>query len=286
VPERQHLALGDRAGVSFIALDYVESIPSSSADKNDTRARVLEDFRLRALTAQPESPALELSRVAILGRSAAVVSPANPWSPQGNEIDGRYRLRLPSQAPRDLTIGLVVHQPDALSPSHMLGLQFYMRELEGQGVRPRLISSNNGGPIPPADLIYVCGRAETALPKELIERLMERVAGGAWLFADPCGTGAGLVQSLVAAVRTSAKCAEDTEKLVLGAHNVFGTAPQGAYQTREILWGDRAVVSPRDYGCAWSGRRGDQVFQRDLIRSALEFGVNIAYSALHEIGAR
>ena len=285
VPDRQHLALGTRAGTTFISLDFVESIPSSGGDQKDTRARVLEDFRLRILTGQPETPALELGRIRHSGSSAAVVNAANPWAPAPDQIDGRYRLRLPVRAPRDMTISVVLHRPENLSPSHMLGLQFFARELENDGVRPRLITASDSA-VPPADLLYVSGSAEAALPQDLINRLSERVANGAWLFADPCGTGTDMVQSLVGAVKTTAECAAETEQLILGARNVFGTAPAGAYLTREILWGDKAVVSPRDYGCAWSGRRGDQIFQRDLIRSALEFGVNVAYGAMHDVVAR
>jgi hypothetical protein len=74
--------------------------------------------------------------------------------------------------------------------------------------------------------------------------------------------------------------------LVLGAHSVFGAAPEGAYAANDVVWGKNLIISPRDYGCAWSGRRGDQVFQREVVRSALEFGVNVALSALQAIDAR
>ncbi len=66
---------------------------------------------------------------------------------------------------------------------------------------------------------------------------------------------------------------------MLGSRYVFGSAPPGAFPTNQIVWGQRSVLSPRDYGCAWAGKRGEHAFQREVIRAALEFGVNAAYCA-------
>jgi hypothetical protein len=285
VPERQHIALSERASLGYLALDYVESIPPAGGSQKDTRARVLEDFRLRSLSTLPEAPALELARVQLAPEPAAIVVAANPWSPGCNEIDSRYRLRLRVQAPRDLTIGLVLHQLEELSPNHLAGFQFFARELESAGIRPKVIAAGDGA-VPDADLIYVSGSGETEIPALLAKRLAEQNVRGSWLFADACGTGVGMVQSLVKALKTSSESAVHAEQLVLGCHHVFGAAPAGAFPTREIIWGERSILSPRDYGCAWSGRRGEQVFQRDVIRSALEFGVNVAFGALHKVAAR
>lgn len=285
VPERQHLTLGEGGGISHIVLDYVESIPPASADSRDTRSRVLEDYRLRVLQALPESSAIELARVQLSEAEALISCAPNPWAPAFNEIDPRYRPRLQSRAARDLAVCFLLHGAEEdISPEHRTGFQYLLRELEKSGLRASVVKAIDGS-VPPADFLYVTASARSTLPAQLVRRLADRVSEGTWLFADPCGIGTEMVQSLKSIVKNK-EAAGRTETLVLGSHHVFGTAPPGAFPTREILWGENTVISPRDYGCAWAGRCGDQVFQRDLIRSALEFGVNVGFSVLGDVAAR
>ncbi|HXH20672.1 MAG TPA: hypothetical protein VNN10_01490 [Dehalococcoidia bacterium] len=284
VPERQRVTISDGDATSYIVLDYVESIPAASEVK-DTRARVVEDFRLRVLQALPEAPALELARVVRSDTSAAIVAAANPWEPKANEVDCRFRIRLTQRGPRPLSVGLVVHGDGADLAGHLAGFQYFLRELEREGVRAATVRASDGN-IPSTDLVYLTGPAETALPAALTKRVAERVSKGGWIFADACGPGTQMVQSLTTALKGSHETAARAESLVLTSHYVFGTPPAGAFPTKEIIWAEKALISPRDYGCAWAGRRGDQVFQRDLIRSALEFATNVAFGVLHEVDPR
>jgi hypothetical protein len=274
VPERQYVRLGDSAGLTYLVLDYVESIPPSDANQRDTRARVKEDFRLRAVQTTPEPHSIELARVD-MKKGAAIVGAANPWLPQANELDLRHRPRLYVTAPRAISVGLVVHGGEAsLSPSHLSGFQFLLRELEFCGLRAEVTKSTDAS-VPDAELLYVTADSGAAVSSAMVKRLGEQVAGGAWLFVDPCGSDTGMVESFRTLIK--AKSGGATEDLLLGSRFVFGTAPPGAFPTRQLIWGDRIILSPRDYGCAWAGRRGEHVFQRDLVRAALEFGVNAAF---------
>jgi hypothetical protein len=284
VPERQQVSISDGDGTGYIVLDYVESIPPASEVK-DTRARVVEDFRLRVLQALPEAPALELARVVRGEPNATIVSAANPWSPAANEIDCRYRLRLTQRAPKVLSVGLLVHGEGEALEGHLAGFQYFLRDLERSGVRADTVRAN-GDNVPATDLVYLTGPAETGLPAALTKRLAERVSKGGWVFADACGAGTQMVQSLTTALKSSHETASRIESLVLTSHHVFGTPPAGAFPTKEIIWAENAVISPRDYGCAWAGRRGDQLFQRELVRSAIEFATNIAFSVLREVDPR
>lgn len=285
VPERQHVAISGKSGTAYIALDYVESIPPSSNGQKDTRARILEDFRLRSMTSEPETSALELARIQIEAKAGPIVAASNPWTPAAGEIDARFRPRLQTRAPRDLSIAWVTHEPEAMAPNHEAGLHFLLRELDLAGFRGRVTQTSDGSIPSGAQLLYVSGNSETAVAPALVDRLAEQHEAGSWLFVDACGRGSEMVQSILK--KLPGKSADQTsEALVLGAHSVFGAAPEGAFATKEIIWGKNLLISPRDYGCAWSGRRGDQVFQREVVRSALEFGVNVALSALQAIDAR
>ncbi|MGE0059817.1 MAG: hypothetical protein AB7P33_13180 [Dehalococcoidia bacterium] len=285
VPERQHVAISARSGTAYIAVDYVESIPPSSNGQKDTRARILEDFRLRSMNSEPEVSALELARIRLDGKTGPIIGAPNPWVPGAGEIDARFRPRLQTRAPRDLSVAWITHEPGGMAPSHELGLHFLLRELEQAGLRGRVTQTSDGSIPSGAQLLYVSGNSETAMPDALVDRLAEQHEAGAWLFVDACGRGSEMVQSVLKKLPGKGN-APTSEQFVLGAHSVFGAAPEGAFATKEIVWGKNLLISPRDYGCAWSGRRGDQVFQREVVRSALEFGVNVALSALQAIDAR
>ncbi len=273
VPERQHVAIGENSGVTYLVLDYVESIPSDS-DQRDTRARIKEDFRLRAIQTIPEPHSIELARVDVK-KGASIVGAANPWLPTENEIDLRHRPRLLVTAPRRISLGLVVQGGDsALSPSHLEGFQFFLRELEYCGLRADVTKSYDST-VPETEMLYVTGDSGAAMPSAVVKRMGERVSDGAWLFVDPCGSDNGMVESFRSLLKPNGGGA--TENLMMGSRYVFGTAPPGAFPTRQMLWGERIILSPRDYGCAWAGRRGEHVFQRDLVRAALEFGVNAGF---------
>ena len=281
VPARQRVGLGGESDLAYIVVDYVESLPPASANgSNESRGRVVEDFRIRTQATLPESPALELARINLRpGEGSVVVSPANPWTPAVNEIDCRFRFHSSPHGLREISVGLMICGDESqLAPGHMLGFQFFLRELTHCGLRPYLVASDSGR-VPASDIIYVTGSGEVAVPDDAVKEIRDRLKQGSWLFADACGTGVEMVQSLMPIAKGQAKESQKTEDQVLGAHFVFGAAPPGASSTKELLWGPNCLISPRDYGCAWSGRRGDQALQRDQIRSALEFAVNVGICA-------
>ncbi len=278
MPERQQISIGDDSGLCFVVLDYVESIPPAGPDRRDTRARIKEDSRLRVVRAAPDSNSIELARVAVGAEAKQLIPAANPWAPAENEIDLRFRPQLHPAAPRPVSIALLVCGDETkINPSHMLGFQFFLRELEFAGFRP-LLAPASEDVVPEADLIYITAASDASVSSALIKRIRERVSQGSWLLVDPCGSETGMLEAFNPLLKVDEAKTARTENLVLGSRFVFGTAPPGAFPTRKLLWGENVILSPCDYGCAWSGRRGEDVFQRDLVRAALEFGVNVAAS--------
>jgi hypothetical protein len=277
VPERQQIALGTEAGPCYIVLDYVESIPTAAEGENqDMRARVLEDFRLRVLHSLPEAPAIELARVDLATKGDAVIAAPNPWAPENGQIDLRNRPRMQSSAPREMTVALLIHGDEAAMAGHVTGFQYWVRELGYCGVRANVIRPS-GAAIPAADLLYVTAAASEALPPAIIKGIGEHVTRGAWLFADSCGEGTEMLDSMAGLLKTRKASSSHTEELILGSRFVFGEPPPGASANGKFVWGENAVLSPRDYGCAWYGRHNGKSFSREHIRAALEFGVNVAY---------
>jgi hypothetical protein len=281
LPERQRIIVEASEGTVYVVLDYVESLPpTTSASQQDARGRVVEDFRLRLLPALPESPALELARVQVAASPKLVLSgPSNPWLPGLNEIDSRFRFRAEPQTPREISVGLLVCGPaEELDASHQKGFCYFLREVHSAGLRCVLVGTE-GGDVPPADILYVTGNGGTKPSAAVVNRVSDQLKRGAWLFVDTCGAGTDLVEGLRGAIKDDKKAAAETEESALGAHFVFGTAPPGASASGGITWAYHAVISSRDYGCAWAGRHGKQALSREQTRSALEFGVNVAVCA-------
>lgn len=279
VPERQRVTPDTRKGMIYVILDYVESLPPG-ANQQDSRGRLLEDFRLRGLSEPPESPGMELARVQVSGSSKLTIAgPANPWSPGPNEIDRRFRFYSRPQAPKTLTVGLVVSgAADDLDPEHLRGFHYFLRELGSCGLRARLVSTD-GSDVPPADLLYVTGKGDAPPPAALVKGLSDKLKSGTWMFADACGTGSEFVEGLRATIKEGRKAAGETEAKLLGAHFIFGAAPAGASGASKVVCGGNSIISARDYGCAWAGRHDGKALAREDIRSALEFGVNVAVCA-------
>lgn len=281
LPGRQRLALEAKKGTLYISLDYVESVPpGASTGQAESRGRVVEDFRLRVLSAPPDLPALELARVQMEpSPKAAVTSPSNPWSPGPNGIDSRFRPQVQPRARRDVGVGLLVcGLAEELDPNHLKGFHYLLRTLSGCGLRAVLVG-DGGREAPPADILYVTGKGTTTPPAATLSRISDQLKQGAWLFADVCGPGSELIEGLQAVIKEDKKGSSETEEAALGAHFVFGAAPSGASPSGGIAWARNAVISGRDYGCAWAGRHAKQVLSREEIRSALEFGVNVAVCA-------
>lgn len=281
VPGRQRLALEIKDGTAYVGLDYVESMPpGTSANQAENRGRIVEDFRLRVLSAPPELPALELARVQLQpSAKAAVTSPSNPWLPGVNEIDSRFRLSVQPRACPDISVGLLVCGPvEELDPNHLKGFHYLLRTLNGCGLRAR-VADPGGRDAPAADILYVTGKGATTPPASVLSSISRQVKQGAWVFADSCGPGPDLLEGLKDAVKEDKKAGAETEERVLGAHFVFAAPPPGASPNGQIAWARNAVISGLDYGCAWAGRHGKQALSREEIRSALEFGVNIATCA-------
>ncbi len=273
VPEHQRLTLEAAESTAYVALDYVESLPATSnAGQQETRGRLVEDFRLRVLGSEPEAPALELARVRVEpAAKLAVTSPLNAWYPGVNEIDNRFRPTACAQPRQEMSIGLVVcGSEDDLDAHHLQGLYLLLRELRACGLHSTVIVEDDAR----ADILYVTGRGSTQPSPSMIKRVGDAVKGGSWLFVDACGGGSVLTAGLGDLVKEGQKAGAEVEACVLTAHFVFGTPPVGA-TAGEVKWGRNTVISSCDYGCAWAGRRGKDTLPREQIRSALEFGVNV-----------
>ncbi len=286
VAERERVAIDGRLGNAFVTLAYQEHAPdgadSAAGDDQEARGRVVEGYRLELLDAPPKGPALELARIAIAADAPlAIAAPRDVWAPGGNEIDSRFRPQLGGPTPRALRVALVAEDPpDELAAGHLEGFSHLLDACTLAGLRVSAQFSSDGD-LPDADLFYVTGRADAAPSAALLDGLRERHLQGSWLFADACGSGDAFAESLGPVIgdeTAEGTRAAETEARVNGAFHVFSSPPDGACDG-DLQWGPQALLSGRDFGCAWRGRSNGDALPRSQIRDALEFGVNIAVCA-------
>ena len=284
VAERERIAIDARGGAVYLAIQHIEAAPvrgdgSPDDDPQEARGRVVEAHRVAALTEPPQTPAIELARVAIEGSGTLAVTAArNPWAPGPNEIDGRHRPAGGGQVPLEVRVALVAGPGAEPGANDVRGFSHLLRACAFAGVRATPVFATNGE-VPEADLLYVTGHADAKPSSGLVDGLRERLVGGSWLFADGCGAGKTFLDGLEPLLDAAPGSPSDqTEALVACARYVFGAPPPGACEG-ELRWGSRAVLSSRDYGCAWQGRSNGGPLPRGQIRDALEFGVNVAVCA-------
>ncbi len=283
IAARERVTVGLDSGTAHVVLEYTEAAPSfmdaSGApvpEVDGSRGRIVEGYRVSISTMAPALPALELGRIAIApGQSSAtIVAAANPWSPGENEIDGRHRRQIGTAAPKEIRVAFVADD-HSKAADHLQGFTNLVALGARSGVRIEPTIANGSG-IPDADLLYVTGHADSDPSPKLLDSLRDRIRAGAWLIADGCGQGDRFASGFASLIEESGPA--DTEALVAGAHHIFGAIPEGACEG-EVRWGPRAMLSGRDFGCAWRGGRAENPLPRGLIRDALEFGVNLAVSA-------
>jgi hypothetical protein len=278
VGEPQRVAVDERLAVAVLALIYEATSP---ANTDEGRGRLVEGFRIEVLDATPKPPALELARIAIdASGTFAIEAARNPWAPRANEIDLRFRPQLSIQTPRPLRAAVVLDGlAEGAGTDHLEGFSHLLNACALAGLHVSAQFAANGE-LPDAELLYVAGRADAAPSDALVAGLRQRVGQGSWLFADACGAGTAFTDGLEPVFQgiESGESAAQTEANVAGALHVFGAPPDGS-TSGELRWGPRALLSGRDYGCAWQGRSAEGPLPRSQIRDALEFGVNVAACA-------
>ena len=270
VAERERIAIDARGGAVYLAIQHIEAAP------------VREDGSPRRRPAGGPWP-----RRRGVPRRGADRAPADagdrarPRRHRGQRRARRHRRAQPvggGQVPLEVRVALVAGPGAEPGADHVRGFSHLLRACAFAGVRATPVFAANGE-VPEADLLYVTGHADAKPSSGLVDGLRERLVGGSWLFADGCGAGETFVDGLQPLLDAAPGSPSDQiEALVARARYVFGAPPPGACEG-ELRWGSRAVLSSRDYGCAWQGRSSGDPLPRGQIRDALEFGVNVAVCA-------
>ncbi len=287
IGQDRRLGLDAADGTSlYVVLRWREELTAPQRFWNDLDeyTRVVERCDALVQETPPAPPLLELARVTIQG---PVRNAADPLNPQRGEIDLRFRERLLVRPRPDLAIAQVVAgEDDETSRRHLLGLRYLLREIGlTTGYRARWAGSLRlGDPIPNVSLLYLSGSGPLAADESALKPLREFLDSGGVLVLDACGES-GRSEFVAAAEALAKKLGRSFEAVdrshpILSSRHVFGEAPLAAKKDDAPLAdGNGLVLSTVDLGCTWQGGGQAKPLSRDVIRTALELGVNLAVYA-------
>jgi hypothetical protein len=288
--QERRLTVEASAGSSlYVSLRLNEELASPQRFWSDVDeyTRVIERSQASLQGAIPVAPAVELARLIVDGPTRNAPDPLNP---RRGEIDLRFRERLPFRPRPDLAVAQVItgdYADPAATSMHQAGLRFLLREIGATtGYRPRWAGIVRlGEPVPPVSLLYFPGNGAFTFGGDHARLLGEFLRSGGVLMADGCRQGqwsefARSVESLANAVECTLQPVTRWHPLMSSRH-VFAELPVVSGEGTSLAEGGGLVLSNADYGCAWQGGPDDRPLSRDIIRAALEFGVNIAVYARH-----
>jgi hypothetical protein len=277
----------DKKGVLCVALRYAE-VPDPDHAPNGVDRLVV---RYHCVATAPPLPPtdIEVARVAFSDSVVEIRRPADPWDPKPGNIDIRSRRQLRPSTVSTVDVATLITANDTWQ-AHRTGLMNLVREL--QMTAPFVVryagdltsDQAPGG----CQVLYICGAGKAALSDQDVKHLQAFVQGGGLLYAEPCAEqesrtqeNGRFIDSLKRLLGGAVSGLHPVEwgHSLLSARHVFGTIPEGVGGSAPILSDGRIILNPNDYGCYWSGRAGKGNLPRPIIREALEFGVNVVWSA-------
>ncbi len=271
--------------------------------KDGQPSRIVEGYRIEERGELPNEPYLELARIEFDPAEEVIKEPKTPAKPGKNEIDFHFRQAAaapppvapapekpksvpeppPQQERETITVGHAV-LGGADSDLHVAGLGNLVREINTKGiVELKLvenISLSKG--LGKCDILYLTGNSSFELSADERSAMGKLMEAGGIIFGEGCSEGDvkgskefGLAfNKLAGQLKCKLENVQRDHPLLSAAH-IFSAVPEGA-MAGMLLAGGRMIYSGSDYGCAWQGGHQDDPLSREIIRSSVEMGYNIA----------
>ncbi len=300
VPEPHWLDLSlNGAGVAHLTLQYrevPESPASRAGDQSVPSLYTLEVYSIIGGREPPEEAYLELARVQTSQPGTAISNAVDPRVPGLDEIDLRYR-RVSGHSPSgDITVGVVsIDSQSSDDPLHLVGAldlrDAINRNTSYRGQFAGIIDVT--GKAGDCDLLLLSGREPLSLSSNSRAYLQDCLKRGTLIFGSYCGALANNEAQEAMAFRQSFEdlaadfgiglAPIERDHPLLAAYHRFGTPPRGIGDASQVLVGEGLAYGEGDYGCLWSGGRPQAPASREAIRSATEFGINLAVYATNRV---
>jgi hypothetical protein len=276
-------------GTSHIVVRYSEVVPASDSSPGRSRqqpAYIQEAFIVEDRRHELGPSDLELARVIIKGMETVIQDAENPLQPSPGEIDtlhrpiaypgnqGEVRLAVLNTTGAGCHTGGLrnltrIIDRDTAYHASFIGLVDLATEIDG------------------CDLLHICETHPFSFDDSQHAVLSHFLDRGGILLGEICFGSAdeeapAVVEESFRALASSlgrSMQPATREHPLFRIHHLFSDAPAGVKGTATIMEGDGIIYTDGDYGCLWNGGSESQQASREVIRSALELGINMALYA-------
>jgi hypothetical protein len=278
-------------GLMYLLISYGEAAIRQGVDTTEAEnARFIQaDLTVEAQPDQPDTPYIEVARLIRKDRKSPIYNAKDGHYPQPNEIDLRYRSEIGGSPCQVFTAGSVLlaksGKADPQKGLHALMKSFNRDDGFCGGYRLAVDQGLSFQEIQPLTLLYCAIDSSTTFKKEDMDAIYHfSQSGGTILFENVAGPGNEMPPDLGKLFDSLAiKVAEPgTGHPVLETPYLFSTPPSGFDATADHVFkvGDGIIYSDAFYAGLWQAQSKQGPPSRDLIRSALEWGVNITMFAI------
>jgi hypothetical protein len=304
--DRQRLEVQTQRGRIYVTIRYdvtfiYDHVDPASKDKSPPTANTVQyrtdANRIEIALNVPESAYLELARIACSGNGETIGNAKYPFKPTMNEIDLSHRKQFGPKPIDKLDIVAAAIDPwddTALTHSHgAVNLAHLIDETTRYNSGSSVARLDEPGSLEAARLVLLTAAAPFMLSDEAVSTLRQFVDRGGTVYIERCSNApnpAG-IEEMRQSFRDLAERLGRTVEItaaghpVLSSHHFFAALPRGANAETEptlIEAVSGLLYSDADYGCLWNGMRMGQPGSHEAIRTALEFGTNIAvYASKH-----
>ncbi len=256
-------------GDLFLVLGHGER--EVAGDHDDTRY-IQNEFVIAARPSMPKRPSVELARITLSAKGAAVKNAANPSHPGMDEIDSRYRSVIKVDEKQIIKVGIcrlgektkadVLSGWDDLSAECRRSTPF---ELVIDDQLPVSAKIQN------YSILYLAGSGSFKVEAAGVKELTDYLALNKAIIAEALDNAADeSFKTLFESLHIKLKPIAEKDDILKTPYR-FGSAPEGS----KVLLGKRIVYSTAGYSLAWSGKLNGAANSRADIRSAQEWGINL-----------
>lgn len=257
------------AGSYMLLLGYAEH----EKEITETKVKFMQhEYIIAARQSLPKQPVVELARVTISAKGASIRDAKDPYQPNADELDLRYREGQ-SDLKGQIRAAVITYPSD----NHQVyaGWRVLIREME-QLMHFKLIVDvlpDIDERINNYDMVYI-GATETFEPSATQTAILKNYYNnGKGILMEGLDTNGG--KTLKALADTFKVATADPEKARFFHEPFFFRIPPEQISAKRLFCGNKCVLCNDPLTAPWRGELNDELLHRDEIRTNLEWGANL-----------
>jgi hypothetical protein len=251
-----------------------QSIPANSSA--EAPCYMQNEFLISARPSLPETFAVELARFNRETRSSPLKDAENTLHPKTNEIDLRYRRNIAVNADQQMTAA-VVYLGKVKHKNHGRGLAYLSKEI--RAIHHINLVVEDDAKFDPGILgftmIYLVAEGNFKITDAQVKAFKEYIANNGFLFFESVDeTAKSLFINLAEQLGVTLEPVTRDHPLLSQPYR-FAEPVEGFDKSVELLAKDGIILSACNYGRLWFGEAAQGNPSREMIRSCMEWGVNL-----------